>query len=81
MSESKYAHLIKKMVRENPEVFEALVEFEKTGKLPRLSYRQRINLTIDVDLLKNFKRYCREHSYNMSRLIEKHMKEELSLKK
>ena len=30
----------KKIIKENPEYFEALVEFEKTKKLPKLSYKK-----------------------------------------
>lgn len=80
MSSSKFLKRARKVIKENPRMFEALLEFEKTGKLPKLNYRERINLTIDSKLLRIFKKYCQEHSYNMSRLIEKHIKEELKLK-
>ena len=40
-------------------------------------YRERINLTIDANILKKFKRYAREKGLNMSRVIEKYMLEEL----
>jgi hypothetical protein len=68
----------RRIIRENPEVFEALMEFERTKRLPKTTYRQRINLTIDSNLLRKFKRHCREHNLNMSRLVEQHIKEELS---
>ncbi|MBI5392228.1 type II toxin-antitoxin system CcdA family antitoxin [Candidatus Woesearchaeota archaeon] len=42
-----------------------------------MSYRERINLTIDSSLLSQFKNYCKNKNINMSRLIEKHMKEEI----
>lgn len=74
---SKFLETARRIIRENPEMFEALLEYERTKKLPKVSYRQRINLTIDNYLLKEFKRYCKERDLNMSRLIEKHMKEEL----
>ena len=76
---SEFVKRAKKIIRQNPEVFEALLEFERTKKLPKTVYRERINLTIDVNLLKKFKQYCRENSINMSRLIEKHMKKDLKL--
>ncbi len=75
MESSKLLEAAKRITRENPEMFDALLEFERTKKLPRTSYRQRINLTIDSALLRKFKQYCRENSLNM---IEKHIKEELN---
>ena len=80
MSSNKVLSKIDRIIKENPRAFEALLEFEKTGKLPKTVYRDRINLTIDSSLLKNFRKYCQENGYNMSRLIEKHIKEELKLK-
>ena len=70
----------RQFIKENPRMFSALEEYDKTRKLPKLVYRERINLTINQDMLKKFKEYCRKNSYNMSRLIEKHIKEELKLK-
>ena len=67
----------RKIIKENPEYFEALVEFEKTKKLPRLNYKKRANFTIDSRLLKDFRDYCRENRLNMSNLIEKYIKQEL----
>ena len=58
----------------------ALMEYEKTRKLPKTIYRERINLTIDENILKKFKEYCRGKNINMSKLIESHIKEELSIK-
>ena len=80
MSSNRVLKKIDKIIKENPRMFEALLEFERTKKLPKLVYRERINLTIDGNLLRKFKRYCQEHGYNMSRLIEKHIKKELKLK-
>lgn len=79
MQSSKAVEEIRKVIRENPELFEALEEYDRTKKLPKMSHRQRINITIDNSLLMKFKQYCREHGFNMSRLIEKHIKEELKL--
>ena len=80
MSSNKVLSKIDRIIKENPRAFEALLEFEKTGKLPKTVYRDRINLTINSSLLKEFRKYCQERGYNMSRLIEKHIKEELELK-
>lgn len=77
---NKFLDRAKQFIKENPRMFSALEEYDRTRKLPRLTYRKRINLTIDQDILKKFKKYCEENNYNMSRLIEKHIKEELGLK-
>ncbi|MEK6907391.1 MAG: hypothetical protein AABW45_02590 [Nanoarchaeota archaeon] len=77
MLSDKTIKIAKKVIKENPEYFEALVEFERTKKLPRLNYKKRANFTIDSKLLKDFREYCRVNRLNMSRLIEKYIKEEL----
>ena len=78
MSPSKFVETGRRIIRENPEVFEALLEYERTGRLPKTTYRQRINLTVDNNLIRKFKKYCKENSLNMSRVVEKHIKEELA---
>lgn len=80
MSSNQVLQKIDKIIKENPRAFDALMEFEKTGKLPKTVYRQRINLTIDSNILSNFKKYCKSNNYNMSRLIEGYIKKELGLK-
>ena len=77
MYSSKALRKVDKIIRKNPRMFEALLEFERTKKLPKLIYRERINLTIDGKILRDFKKYCKENGYNMSRLIERYIKEEL----
>ena len=67
----------KKVIRERHELFEALLEFERTGKLPRLTYKQRANFTIDHDLLIKFRSYCKKNGYNMSNKIEQLIRKEL----
>ncbi len=64
-------------IKKYPEIFSALEEFERTKRLPKFSYRKRLDITIDEHLLKRFKQHCRENGLNMSRVIEKHLKEEL----
>jgi len=74
----KIVERAKKIIKENPEYFEALVEFERTKKLPKLKYKKRVNFTIDADLVRKFRNYCREKGYNMSAKIEKYINEELN---
>ena len=79
MSSKQYEYAIE-AIKKHPQVFEALAEYDKTRKMPKTVYRERINLTIDGNLLKKFREYAQEKGLNMSRVIEKHIKEELGLK-
>ena len=65
------------LIRRRPALFEALLDYEKTRKFPKLVYRERLDITINGNLLKRFRRYCKEHGYTMSRLIELCMIEEI----
>ncbi len=80
LKQSEFLKRALEIIRKNPQSFEALAEYDRTRKLPKTVYRERINLTIDANLLKEFKRYAGEKGLNMSRLVEKHIKEELGLK-
>jgi len=80
MSHSKFYENALKIIQKHPQVFEALAEYDNTRKLPKTIYRERINLTINSTLLKQFKTYAKENNLNMSRIIEKHIKQELKLK-
>lgn len=66
-----------KAIKEHPELFEALLEFERTKKLPRLKYKIRANFTIDSELLKQFREYCRKKGMKMSTKIEQFIEETL----
>ena len=67
-------------IRKHPEIFAALEEFERTKKLPKFTYRKRIDITINEHTLREFKKHCQEKGLNMSRIIEKYMNEELQKK-
>ena len=79
MPQGKVLQYALNAIKKHPQVFEALAEYDQTRKLPKTVYRERINLTIDSNLLKKFKEYARTQGLNMSRVIEKHIKEELKL--
>ena len=80
MPSNEYVQHALKVIKENPQVFEALEEYDRTRKLPKTVYRERINLTIDATILRKFKRYAQERGLNMSRVAEKYMKREMGLK-
>lgn len=67
-----------KRFEEHKDLFEALAEYDRTGKLPKISYKKRIDITIDAKLLRQLKEYCRKHGLKLSQLVEKHLKEELA---
>ncbi len=77
MSSGKVAETAIKIIKRNPEYFEALVEFEKTGRLPKIAYKERVNFTIDADLVRKFRIYCQKNSMKMSSKIEQLLREEL----
>lgn len=64
-------------IRKHPEIFSALEEFERNKKLPKFTYRKRIDITINEHILTAFKKYCQEKGLNMSRVVENYMKKEL----
>lgn len=68
---------IRKIVNKYPEVFESLLEFERTRKIPKLYRRKRLNITIDENILRDFKAYSRDKNINISRFLEKKMIEEM----
>ena len=67
----------KKVIKERPEIFEALMEFERTGKVPKVDYKIRANFTIDARLLRKFREYCRKQGKKMSAVLEKYITEEV----
>ena len=78
--DKKFLEIGKRIIKENPEVFEALMEFERTKKLPKLTKKERISLTIDSDLMRKFREYCRLHNKVMSKIIESYIRKELGMK-
>jgi len=62
---------VKRIVKEHPEYFEALIEFERTKKLPKFSYKRRVNFTIDENLFRKFREYCRSQGFKMSSFLER----------
>ena len=81
MPQSKLVMYAKRAVKQHPEAFEALLEFERTGKLPKPNPKERANFTIDAKLLRQYRAYCREQGINMSARIERFIKTELQSKK
>ena len=62
-----------KAIKERPELFEALLEFERTGKLPKLMHKKRVNFTIDEEIFRRFRHFCKRNGLSMSHQIERFM--------
>lgn len=73
LSGKEFVKLAKESIKENPEVFDALLEFEKTGRVPKFTRKKRIDITIDNEVLRKFKAYCEKNKLKMSNVIEKLM--------
>jgi hypothetical protein len=78
--DKKFLKTAKKVIKQNPDMFEALMEFERTKKLPKLARKERANFTIDSRLLRKFKEYCKKNNKVMSKVIESYIKKELGMK-
>ncbi|MBS3152242.1 hypothetical protein J4230_02420 [Candidatus Woesearchaeota archaeon] len=77
MQSNKLIKIAKKVKMKNKELFDTLIEFEKTKKIRN---KTRLNFTIDRTVASKFKKFCREKGYNMSAIIEKAMKKEMGEK-
>lgn len=66
-----------RLMKEQPEIFDALLEFERTGKIPKFTYKKRVNFTIDANLFRKFRAYCEKNGIKMSTRIEKHIREDV----
>ena len=80
IDDKKFLETAKKIIKQNPEVFEALMEIERTKKLPKLTRKERANFTIDSELLRKFKVYCKKNNKVMSKVIESYIRKELDMK-
>lgn len=70
---------IRKIIQEDRPYLDALLEYERTGKLRKVSYKERIDITIDENILKAIRTYCKENNIKVSNFIEKLVKKELKL--
>ncbi len=77
MQSNKFLEKAREIVKRDKELFDSLVEFEKTGKIRT---KEKMTFTIDRGVASRFKKYCREHGYSMSAKLEKAMKEILGEK-
>ena len=72
MPSNEFLGIAKNIVREDADLFETLMEFEKTKKIRT---KTRLNFTIDRNVASKFKKLCREKRYNMSAKVEQAISE------
>ena len=77
----KLIKLVDMVVKKHPEAFEAMLEFERTRKLPRPSYKERVNFTLNKNLIKDFRKYTKTKNQKMSNLLEDLIREKLKKQK
>jgi hypothetical protein len=71
---------IDSLIEQNKDLLESLEEFDRTGKLSRATYKEKVTFTLDMDLMRVFRSYCGDHNLKMSNVVEKLIKEELGIK-
>jgi len=69
-SSNKIQKIAKRIVKEDKEIFDTLLEFEKTQKIRN---KTRLNFTIDKNIATKFRKYCLEKKINMSAKIQECM--------
>lgn len=71
---------IKMLVREKEPYITLLQELDRTGKLRKARYKERVNFTIDEDLMTRFRERCRKDGIKMSTRVESLIREFLDRK-
>jgi hypothetical protein len=68
---------LKNLVEENQDYLTTLEELDRSGRLRKAYYKDRVNFTIDSELMLQFRRHCRKNNISMSgkvqRLIEEYL--------
>ena len=61
--------IIKKIINENQDLFITLEELDRTGRLVRTRRKERVNFTIDEEVMRKFRTYC-GNKLKMSQIVE-----------
>ena len=77
---SSFIEKARKEIAKNQDMINAFEEYDRTGKLRKISYKARANFTVDENLFNRFRSYCKNNAINMSAKIESFMKKELEKK-
>ena len=77
LSDKGLIETTERLIREQPEVFDALLEFERIKRVPKFTYKKRVNFTLDPELFKKFNSYCEKKGIKMSTKIEQLIRKEI----
>ena len=78
LSDKELIKTTERLLKEQPEIFDALLEFERTKRLPKFTYKKRVNFTIDSTIFNKFRAYCEKNGIKMSTRIEQYIREDIS---
>ena len=70
---------IKDLVEKNKDFLQALEEFDRTGQLSKSTYKERVNFSLDMDLMRKFRNHCEKNNLKMSNVVERLLKEKLKI--
>jgi hypothetical protein len=70
MPSGKYLATARRLIRANPDLFEALVEFEHTRRMPKLGRKVHVDFTLDADLVRELRREAAKRGLKMSPVVE-----------
>ena len=73
------AKTIQNVINENQDLFIALEELDRTGRLVKTRRKQRVNFTIDEEVMRKFRTYC-DNKLKMSTIVEDLIKKFLEKK-
>ena len=77
LSDKGLIETTERLLRERPEIFDALLEFERIKRVPKFTYKKRVNFTIDSEIFRKFQSYCENKGIKMSTKIEELVRNEI----
>ena len=64
-----------KKIKEKEPYLNALEELDRTGRLRKTIYKERVTFTIDEAMMIKFRDYCKKNSISMSNKVESLIRE------
>ncbi len=74
---SRDVETARRLIREHGDLFDALLAFERTRRLPKLKRKTRVNFTLDSDLYRAFRSACARRGLKMSNVLEALLREKM----
>ncbi|MDD3175311.1 MAG: hypothetical protein PHU51_02445 [Candidatus Nanoarchaeia archaeon] len=68
---------LKLLVREKEAFLNSLEEFDRSHQLRKINYKERVNFTIDENLMILFRKYCNNTGMSMSKIVEECIKSKI----